>query len=121
MPGWFGVCLVAGTAALGALATAATGAGPGTALGVCVLLATLAAAFAVRPRAACLLIPVPALAYVVAAAVAGLARGHAAAVSRTALAVSAAQWAASGFLAMAAATAAAIAITAVRWRKTPSR
>lgn len=114
MPGWFGVTLITGAVALAGLATALTGTSPGAALGVCLIIATLAACLAVRRRAVYLLIPAPALAYTVAAVIAGLARNHAATVSHTALAVNAAQWVASGFLAMTAATLVAVIITATR-------
>jgi hypothetical protein len=92
-----------------------TGSEPGTVLSVFLIAGTAAAVLAVRPRAVYLIIPVPALAYVVAAVVAGLIHGQASSTSRTALAVSAAQWAASGFLAMAAATVLAIGAAAARW------
>jgi hypothetical protein len=92
-----------------------TGSEPGTVLSVFLIAGTAAAVLAVRPRAVYLIIPVPALAYVVAAVVAGLIHGQASSTSRTALAVSAAQWAASGFLVMAAATVLAIGAAAARW------
>lgn len=114
MPGWFGITLIIGGVALAAVATTLTKARPGAALGVCLIIATLAACLAVRSRAVYLLIPAPALAYTVAAAIAGTAGGQAASVSHTALAVNAAQWIASGFLAMTAATLLAIIITATR-------
>jgi hypothetical protein len=62
-----------------------------------------------------LIIPVPALSYVVGATIAGLIHDRADDGSLTGLAVHAAQWIASGFLAMSVATLLAIAITAVRW------
>ncbi len=115
MPGRLGILLVASGAAFGALATVLTHSEPDTVLGGFVVAATLAAALAVRRRAVYLIIPVPALAYMVAAAMAGLVHDRATDTSRTALAVSAAQWAASGFVAMIIATLLAIAITAARW------
>ena len=122
MPSWrgsltgrAGVCIVAGGAALGALITILAGTGPGPVLGVCLVAATLAAALAIQPRAVYRIIPVPALAYVGAASVAGLAGDRAAGTSHTALAVGAAQWVASGFLPMAVATLLAVAMTAIRW------
>ncbi len=121
MPSWRGsltgrggVCIVVGGAALGALITVLAGTAPGPVLGVSLLAATLAAALAIQPRAVYRIIPVPALAYVVTATVAGLAGDRAASTSHTALAVSAAQWIASGFLPMTAATALAIAVTVIR-------
>jgi hypothetical protein len=100
LPGPLGVFLIIGAAALGALATVTTRSQPGNLLGAFLVAGTLAAALAVRPRAVYLIIPVPALAYVIAATAAGLARDHAAGTSHTALAASIAQWVAGGFLAM---------------------
>ena len=104
-----------GGAALGAAATAATGSEPGFVLGLLVVAGTAAAARAVRPRAVYRIIPVPALAYVAAAVIAGLIGDRATGTSLTALAISAAQWIANGFLAMTAATVLAIVMTAARW------
>lgn len=113
-PGRAGVSLVAGCAAVGLIATLVAGTEPGTVLGAVIAVGTVAAALAVQPRAVHVMIPLPALAYLVAAAIAGLVHDRADAASRTALLTSAAQWYAGGFLATAAATAAAIVITAVR-------
>jgi hypothetical protein len=122
VPSWWGsltgragVCIVLGGAALGALITVLAGTGPGPVLGVSLAAATLMAALAIQPRAVYRIIPVPALAYVAAAAVAGPIGDRMASTSHTALAVSAAQWIASGFLPMTAATLLAIAVTAIRW------
>ena len=122
MPSWWGsltgrggVCIVVGGAALGALITVLAGTGPGPVLGVSLVAATLAAALAIQPGAVYRIIPVPALAYLVMASVAGLAGDRAAGTSHTALAVSASQWIASGFLPMTVATLLAIAVTAIRW------
>jgi hypothetical protein len=122
MPSWWGsltgrggVCIVVGGTALGALITVLAGTGPGPVLGVSLVVATLAAALAIQPGAVYRIIPVPALAYLVMATVAGLAGDRAAGRSHTALAVSAAQWIASGFLPMTVATLLAIAATAIRW------
>jgi ACR3 family arsenite efflux pump ArsB len=92
-----------------------TGSEPGLILGIFLVAGTAAGALAVHPRAAYLIIPVPALAYLVAAVVAGAIHDHAADSSHTAAAISAAQWIASGFVAMSAATLLAIAVAAVRW------
>jgi hypothetical protein len=113
-PGRLGVFLVIGCAALGALITVVTRTEPGSALGVLVVAGTAAAALAVRPRAVYVIMPVPALAYVVAASIAGFVHDRASDTSLTGLAVHAAQWIASGFLAMSIATLFAIAATAVR-------
>ena len=92
-----------------------TGTEPGVLLGIFLLAGTAAGALAVHPRAAYLIIPVPALAYLAAAIAAGLIHDHAADTSHTALAISAAQWIASGFFTMTAATLLAIAVAAGRW------
>jgi len=108
---------VIGGAAIGSLLTAASGNAPGLALGIFVIGGTAAAVLGVRPRSVYLIIPVPALSYMVAATAAGLVeiKGQAAGASLTTLAVGAAQWMASGFLAMATATLLAIATAAARW------
>ena len=122
MPLWWGsltgragVCIVAGGAAAGAVLTVLAGTGPGAVLGVFLVAGTLAAALAIQPRVVYRIIPVPALAYAVTAPIAGVIGDRAASTSHTALAISAAQWIASGFLPMAAATLLAIVVTAVRW------
>lgn len=114
-PGRLGIALVIGAALAGLLVTVVTGSEPGVALGIFLLAGTAAGALAVHPRAAYLIIPVPALAYLAAAILAGLLHDHAADTSHAALAVSAAQWIAGGFFAMAAATVLSIAVAAVRW------
>jgi hypothetical protein len=112
---------VTGSAAFGALVTVLTGSEPGSVLGVLLVAGTAAAALAVKPRAVYVIIPVPALAYVAAATMAGLVHDRATDTSTAALAVSAAQWVASGFLAMTAATVLAILVTAARWLSTRRR
>ena len=114
LPGRSGVCIVIAGAALGAAVTVLSGTEPGLVLGLFLVAATVAATLAVRPRAVYLVIPVPALAYTAAAAIAGLIHDRAADTSGTGLALSATRWIASGFVAMAAATILAIAITIAR-------
>ena len=92
-----------------------TGSEPGFLLATGLILGTMCGAAAVRPGAAYLIIPVPALTYVVAAIAAGLIHDHAIDTSRTALAVGLTQWVAGGFLIMITATLLAIAIAAIRW------
>ncbi|HEX4059808.1 MAG TPA: DUF6542 domain-containing protein [Streptosporangiaceae bacterium] len=116
-PGRFGVCVVIGSTALGALLTAVAGQQPGVVLGVFVVAGTLIAALAVRRRTGYLLIPVPALSYLVAAMIAGVIYDRSNDASKAALAIDASQWIAGGFVAMAAATLVAILIFAVRWRR----
>lgn len=115
LTGRAGVCIVAGGAVAGAVLTVLAGTGPGALLGVFLVAGTLAAALAIQPRAVYRIIPVPALAYAVTAPIAGVIGDRAASVSHTALAISAAQWIAGGFLPMAAATFLAIAVTVIRW------
>jgi hypothetical protein len=113
--GGLAVCVILGSAALGAIATVVTKAQPGSTLGLFVLVGTVAAALAVEPRAGRAIFPVPALAYVAAALGAGVADDRTADSSKTALAVGATQWIASGFLVMVLATVLAVVLTAVRW------
>jgi hypothetical protein len=117
LPGRTGILIVIAGAAIGGVVTLATGSAPGLALGVFVIGGTAAAVLAVRPRAVYQIIPVPALSYMVAATAAGLVeiKGQAAGASLTTLVVGAAQWMASGFLAMATATLLAVATAAARW------
>jgi hypothetical protein len=111
--GGLGVCLILASAALGAVATIMTKAQPGLTLGLFVLAGTVAAALTVEPRAGRLIFPVPALSYLVAALVSGVAYNRSA--NKTELAVGAAQWIANGFFVMVLATLLAIALTTVRW------
>ena len=110
-----GLTLIAGGTVLGLLVTLAAGSGPGAVLGIFVIIGTAAAALAVDPRSVYRILPAPALAYLAAAVIAGLIDDRAVDTSRTGLLISAAQWAAGGFLAMMAATVAAIGIGAIRW------
>jgi hypothetical protein len=115
MPGRAGVSITIGSAALGALITAVTGSQPGFLLGFLLVVGTAAAVLAVRPGAVYLIIPVPALAYVIGAALAGLVSDRATGTSGTALAVNGTQWIASGFIPMSVATGLAIVTTLMRW------
>jgi hypothetical protein len=110
-PGRFGVSLVTGCTILGMLACLVTGRGPGLLLNVFLLAGTVAAVLCVRPRAVYLVIPVPAVAYLIAAVVTGLVSDRIAGSSRTAVLISAAQWVAAGFLAMTVATLLVVAVT----------
>jgi hypothetical protein len=100
--------------ALGAVITVLSGSEPGLLLGVFMIAATAVAVFAVRPAAGYMIIPVPALAYIVAAIAAGLIHDRASDTSATFLAVNLVQWIASGFFAMVAATALAVAVAVGR-------
>ncbi len=114
-PGRLGVLLVIAGTLAGLLGTVLAGSEPGFALGAGLIVGTVAGAVAVRPGATYVIIPVPALAYVVAATVAGYLHDHAIDTSRTALAVGLTQWIAGGFLIMIAATLLALAIAGFRW------
>jgi Domain of unknown function (DUF6542) len=113
--GGLGVCIVIASAAIGAIGTMASRSAPGILLELLVVAGAVTAALAVRPRAARMILPVPALAYLVAALLCGVVYERPAGLSRTALALAAVKWIANGFYAMALATVLAVAITAVRW------
>ena len=115
LQGGLGVCLIVASAAIGAIATMATASTPGFLLGAFVVIGTVAAALAVRPRAGRMIFPVPVLCYLVAALLTGVVYNHSADSSKTALAIGAAQWVASGFFAMAMATILAVVLVTFRW------
>ena len=114
LPGWVGVLILVAAATLGATWTVASDRDPGRALGAFVLAGTLAAATSVRAQSAYSMIPVPTLVYAAADVIAGSIHDRAVDATRTALAVSAVQWIADGFMAMIAATALAVLITLAR-------
>lgn len=114
-PGRYGVLIITAGAAVGAFATMLAGTEPGTVLGVVLIAGALAGAFAVHPRAAYRLVPVPAIAGFAAALLAGVVHDRAADSSRTVLAVNALGWMAGGFAAMAAATVATFVIVVARY------
>jgi hypothetical protein len=113
-PGRLGVFVVIAGALVGTFITLLTGSEPGMALGVSVVAATAVASLAVAPQAAYLVIPAPALAYIVAAVITGYLHDHATDTSRTALALGFVQWVASGFIAMVIATVLAITVAFAR-------
>ena len=86
---------------------------PGSLLGFFVVVGTVAAALAIRPRAGRMIFPVPVLSYLVAALLSGAVFDRSG--SKTMLAIDAAQWIASGFFAMALATVLAVVIITARW------
>jgi hypothetical protein len=114
-PIWAGVLTVLAAALLGAAFTVAVHRDPGRPLGIFLVVGTLAAGTSVRARSAYTIIPIPALAYVVAAAFAGYIHDRTIDTSRTALTLSGVQWIASGFIAMSAATALAMVLALARW------
>jgi hypothetical protein len=111
--GGLGICVIVGSALIGAIATIVTHNQPGSALGLFVLAGTVAAALTVQPRTGRMIFPVPALSYLIAALAAGVAYDRSA--DKTQIAVGAAQWIASGFFVMVLSTLLAIALTTVRW------
>ena len=111
--GGLGVCVIVGSAMIGAIATIVSKSQPGSVLGLFVLAGTVAAALTVQPRTGRLIFPVPALSYLIAALAAGVVYDRSA--DKTQLAVGAAQWIATGFFVMVLATLLAIALTTVRW------
>jgi hypothetical protein len=115
MAGWMGVFIVAVATLLGIIGTLLARRDPGTALGVLVIIGTIVAGFAVKPRSSYVIIPVPALAYVFGALATGYVHDKAADTSHTALVFNAAQWVAGGFMTMAVATLAALVIAVARW------
>ena len=110
-----GIVVVLSATAIGAIGTLVVGGAPGAMLGVPLIAGSIAAAFGVHFRCGYLLIPVPALAYAVGATMTGMFHDRGVDISHTALAVSATQWFAGGFMWMAAATIGVIAVTAFRW------
>ncbi|HET9973613.1 MAG TPA: DUF6542 domain-containing protein, partial [Streptosporangiaceae bacterium] len=115
LQGGLGVCIIVSSAAIGTIATMVSKTTPGLLLGCFVIAGTVAAALAVRPGAGRTIVPVPALAYLVAALISGVVFNRSAATSKAALAIGAAQWVADGFFAMVLATVLAVAITVARW------
>ena len=113
-PARYGVLIVTAGAAVGAFTTIIADTEPSTALSVVLVAGALAAAFAVHPRAAYRLVPVPAIAGFAAALLAGVVHDRAADTSRTVLALNALGWMAGGFAAMAVATAATLVIVVAR-------
>ena len=115
LQGGLGVCVIVASAAVGAILTMLARSAPGFLLGLFVVVGTVAASLAVRPRAGRMIFPVPVLSYLVAALLSGIVFDRSADSSKTALAIGAAQWIADGFFAMALATVLAVVITATRW------
>jgi len=113
LSGGLGICVIVGSAVIGAVATIVTRAEPGSVLGLFVLAGTVAAALTVQPRTGRLIFPVPALSYLVAALASGVVYDRSS--NKTELAVGAAQWIANGFFVMVLATLLAVALTTVRW------
>ena len=71
LQGGLGVCIIVASAAIGAIATMVARSAPGSLLGFFVVVGTVAAALAIRPRAGRMIFPVPVLSYLVAALLSG--------------------------------------------------
>jgi hypothetical protein len=115
MPTRFGVVVICAAAAIGGFLTVVTGGQPGLTLSVLLLIGTAIGTLAVRQRGSYFLLPVPALAYLVAAMAAGVSHDPSVLHSHTQLALGALQWLAAGFLAMISATLLVAAIVVLRW------
>ncbi len=115
LQGGLGVCIIVASAAIGAIVTMVTRSAPGSLLGFFVVVGTVVAALAIRPRTGRMIFPVPVLSYLVAALLSGVVFDRSADSSKTVLAIGAAQWIANGFRAMVLATVLAVVITTVRW------
>jgi hypothetical protein len=114
LPTRSGVWIVVGSVSAGLFLTILAGSEPGYLLGAFLIVGTLSAALSVQPTAVHLIIPVPALAYLAASMIAGYIHDRPVDTSHTALAISALQWVAGGFIWMTIATLLAIVITAIR-------
>lgn len=117
-PGRLGPITVVFGAVAGGSLTVVGGFEPGWLLGLFVIIATVAGTTAVRRTSAYMVIPVPALAYFVAAVIAGLIHDRSVDTSRAILLVNAVQWSSDSFPWMVLATVIAIAITIGRWLMT---
>jgi uncharacterized protein DUF6542 len=114
LSGAAGIGIVAASAVLGAVITVVQRQDPGAALGVLLVVGTIAAGFAVRPRSVRLIIPAPVFCYVPTAVVAGAINDRSVDTSKIGLIIHGGKWISSGFTAMTVATIAAIVITGLR-------
>ncbi|RFU38481.1 hypothetical protein DZF91_27455 [Actinomadura logoneensis] len=113
--------LLAGLAFAGALVDGFGGGGPGLVLGVCLVAGSLLAAALVVPERVRIVLPMPPLAYAVAAAVAGLIGDPGQVSGGVGLAAAAGRWLSEGFVAMATATLLVVALAVVRATSTRAR
>ena len=93
-----------GIAVLGAIATLVTGNDPGSLLGNLIVLGAVIAALSIRRRGMYLLIPLPALTYLVLAILTGAIHDNATDTSTTQLGLNFLQWIGNGFFSLCAAT-----------------
>lgn len=115
MSAWAGIFIILAAALVGIIATLLAKQEPGDILGALILLGTIAAGFGMHYRSAYLVIPAPALLYVVAALATGYIHDRSGDSSHAVLAIHAAEWVGAGFLWMSAGTIAAIVIAGGRW------
>lgn len=116
-PGRLGVAVIVVAVLLGTVVTVLSRSEPGVVLSAFLIAGTFLGALLVQPGSGFLIFPVPPIAYVAAAVVAGLVHDRPAGSSVTSLALNAVQWIGSGFLAMIAATLLAIVIAVARWAR----
>jgi hypothetical protein len=109
------VLVLAGAALLGIVFTLIAGQDPGGLLAVFIIAGTIAAALGIRRAVVYLLFPMPAIAFFVAAVVAGIAHNSHSASSTASLGTSFVQWIAGVFFPMVIATILAILVGGGRW------
>jgi hypothetical protein len=115
MPGWAAIGILLAAALIGVIATVVLRQDPGGVLGVCIFAGTVIAGLGANYRSAYLIIPVPALAYVIAAFIAGYIHDKSEITGHLQLAVKVGVWIGDGFSWMLVATVAAIVVAIGRW------
>ncbi|MFC4906707.1 DUF6542 domain-containing protein [Actinomadura gamaensis] len=113
--------LLGGVTLAGALVDGLGRGGPGLVLGVSLVAGSVLAVALVNVRRVRLVLPMPPIAYAVAAAVAGLLGDARSASGGVGLATAAGRWLSQGFVAMAAATLLVVAVAVVRATSTRTR
>ncbi|WP_026411822.1 DUF6542 domain-containing protein [Actinomadura oligospora] len=113
--------LLGGLTLAGALVDGLGRGGPGLVLGICLVVGSLLAVSLVDPRFVRLVLPMPPLAYAVAAPFAGLVGDAGQMDDPVGLATAAGRWLSAGFVAMASATLLVAAVTVVRTTTTRAR
>jgi hypothetical protein len=109
------VIIVSACAVAGIIITLVAGTDPGGGLATLLLIGSAAAALAVRQRHAYLFVPVPALAYLICALIAGMIHDRSVDTSHTVTALNAGAWLGNGFYWMTLATIVVIIIAVARW------
>ena len=110
-----GILIIAAATLLGVIATIVTKKDPGTILGVLIVVGALAAAVGVRYSTAYILIPIPALAWVAGAGIAGYVHDRSLLTGSIGYGSQAAVWMAAGFTWMVIAIIAVIVVAAARY------